>query len=42
MRQPVAFIAESARTVQTRTVPVTREALLRRLWADHNPGGSAR
>lgn len=42
MRQPVPFIAESARTVQTRKAPVSREALLRRLWEDHNPDGSAR
>lgn len=42
MRQPVPFIAESARAVQTRNAPATREALLRRLWADHNPDGSPR
>lgn len=42
MRQPVAFIAKPARAVQTRKAPVSREELLRRLWAEHNPDGSAR
>lgn len=42
MRQSVAFIAQPAPRVQTRKIPVSREELLRRLWAAHNQDGSAR
>jgi hypothetical protein len=42
MRQSVAFIAEPACRVQTRKPAVSREELLRRLWAEHNMDGSAR
>lgn len=42
MRQPVAFIAQPARAVQTRQAPATREELLRWMWADHKPDGCAR